>query len=88
VASWRRALGIGDGDDALRCFCFAEFCLKLLFEHTESDGRFGSGTRFGYYDDTEFLSFEEILEFIEIILTDVLSGKQHLGCVALTVSGK
>ncbi len=66
---------VGNGYNALAGFLAAELRFELLFEQAESDGGFGCGAGLGYYDDTEFFVLKQLLQFVEIVLADILSGK-------------
>ena len=61
----------------------AYLALKLLFEQTERDGRLGGGAALADYDNSEFPVGQELLKLIQVVLADILAGKQHLGPFAL-----
>ena len=72
-------MGVGYGNDTVFGLLFAHLGFELLFEQTEGDGGLGGRSRLGDDDDTERFPFQEGLQFKEVILTDVLSGKENHG---------
>ena len=78
-------MGVGDGHDAVLGLLFAHLSLELLLEQTEGDGRLGSRSRFGDNDDAERFPLQQGLQFIQVVLADVLSGKEDNGVFMFVV---
>ena len=80
--------GIGYSDDV----ALSEFLTLLLLEHlleqTEGNGGLGRGARLGDDDDAELVSAHQVHQVVEVILADVVAGKDHLGAIGALVSGK
>ena len=69
-------LGVGHGHNHFLGLFFAALLLTLLLEQTEGEGCFGSGARLGNVDDTKLLVFKILSELVEVILSDIVAGKQ------------
>ena len=72
-------LGIRHGHDNLLGELLATLVLALLLQQTEGQGSLGGGSTLRDIDDTEFLSLQVVGQFGQIVLADVVSGKQDGG---------
>ena len=72
------ALGIGNSHYHLTSHVLAQLGLTLLLEQTESEGGLGSGTRLGDIDDAEALALQIVGELSQIVLADIVAGKENL----------
>ena len=70
-------LGVCHGNDDFLGGFFAALVFTLLFQQTESKSGFGSRSRFGDIDNTEFLVFQIFGQFIQIVFADVMSSIDH-----------
>ena len=70
-------LGVCNGNDHLFGHLLAALVFALFFQQAEGQSRFGSGSRFGNIDDTEFLVFQIFGKLVQIIFTDVVSCIQN-----------
>lgn len=68
-------LGIGDGHDAASSLFVPYGLFQLLAQQAESNGRFGGGTALGYDNDAETTVVQILLQFVQIVFGDVMSGK-------------
>ena len=76
-------LGIGDSHDDLLGHLLATLFLTHALQQAEGDGRLGGGTALGDVDDAEAYPLEVSHEFAEVVLTDVVAGKEDAGITAL-----
>ena len=82
-------MGIGDRDNALGGLLFAVMALKELLDDTEGDGRFGGRAGLGDDDAGDIPLFGEVHQLGQILLGEVVSGKDDLGGVlAAQLSGE
>ena len=72
-------MSVGNSHYAFGGFSLTLFAFEHLLEQAECYCRLGGGTRFGYNYDTEFLVRQIVHKLKQIIFTDILSGKNHLG---------
>ena len=65
---------------------FADLIFQLLLQHTERQSRFGCRTGLGDIDDTKLFVLQYFTQFIQIILSDVVTCIEQnrvlaIGCV-------
>ncbi len=77
------AAGVGDGHDELSGGLATGLGLKLLLEQAEGDGGLGGGAALGDDDDAEAAAAQILLQLVEVVLADILTGKEHFGAVGL-----
>ena len=76
-------LGIGDSNNDLASHLLTTLFLALLLEQTESKSRLCCSTTLGDIDDTKLAVLQILCEFVEIILADVVAGKEDVGILTL-----
>ena len=70
-------LCIGHGYDHLLCLLLATLGLALLLQQTEGESGLGGGSRFRDVDNTEPLVLQVFCKLVEVVLTDVVTGKEN-----------
>ena len=65
---------VGNGNDNVFCFLLATLIFALFLQQTESKGSLRGCSRLGNVDDTETLILQELGEFVQIILADVVAS--------------
>ena len=70
-------LGISDGNDNLFGHVLTALLFALLLQQTESQGCLGGSTALANVDNTKLLVFQIFCQFVQIILTNVVSCKQN-----------
>ena len=73
------ALGISDGHDDLAGLLLATLSLALLLQQTEGEGGLGGCARLGNIDDAKLLVLQVLGELEEIVLANVVAGKEDGG---------
>ncbi len=56
--------------------------LEHLLEQTEGDGGLGGGAALADDDDAEAVTLDEVHEVVQVVLADVVAGKNHLCALA------
>ena len=76
-------LGVGNGHDDLASHLLAALLLTLFLQQTESQSSLSCGAALGDIDDTEATVLQVLSELVEIVLADIVAGKEDVGVLAL-----
>ena len=76
-------LGVGDGYDDLTGRFLATLVFALLLQEAEGQGCLRGCSGLGYVDDAELLALQVFGQLVQVVLADVVSGKEDDGTVLL-----
>ncbi len=80
--------GVGHRHDVLCRPLLAFLLLKHVLEQAEGDSGLGGGATLGNHNNAEFMSLDKLHQVVEVVLADVVAGKEHPGACGMLVGCK